>query len=71
MLWRFFQSAIITAVAGWLLASGATKNGLAAGVVGCAVALAVTIAFGRAGSLGWIKTHESRSLLGSRLRRLR
>ena len=58
MLWRFFQSAIITIVAGWLLASGATRNGLAAGVVGYIAAAGITVA------VGWVA--DLRHWLGRR-----
>jgi hypothetical protein len=57
MIWRLMQAVIITGVAGWLLASGATTNGLAAGFVGAVAARGVTVA--AFGLLGW---RERRSM---------
>jgi hypothetical protein len=56
MIWRIAQAAIVVGVAGWLLASGATTNGLAAGVVGAMAARVFT-----AGAIGFLGWRERRS----------
>lgn len=51
MIWRLFQAGIIIMVAGTLLARGATKNGLAAGVVGFLAARVATEIVSRVASI--------------------
>lgn len=50
-MWFLIQAGVTAAVTGWLLARGATHNGLAATIVGILTAKAITVAL--TFLLGW------------------